>query len=292
MGRNNMPKCQHYGCHAIGVVAVPIPRRGGGHAYLCAYHAQGNLDSYSAENPTRIGNPKKNGLTFSFELEMMRPTVQAFCELGVAGFRATHDCTVDAELKSPIYEGANALKAILPGIQKLQENGALAITKQCGTHFHVGRHDYGRRERDALLPFYWVIAGRLWQAMDADNEKATRIFGRQEGRWAFGALDANSWYYRASAIGAGGYATRDALEAHPAFLNVQHTYSLEWRRAFFRNAEQYSECADLCRTLSGPIFDFAVEIVAAKAHGTYNQDAFMTKARKLGTKLARIFREW
>ena len=292
MGNNRCPKCQFYGCNALGVVAVPIDRRGGGNAYLCLEHSRGRrLNPYSSENPIRIGEPKKNGLTYSMEFEMDRPTAKAICELGIAAFSGTHDCTVDMEAKSPIYNGANGLKAILPQLEKLQTNCELDVSERCGTHLHIGRVDYGERERDSLLPFYWIIHGRLWRAMNNDEEKATRIFGRGEGRWAFGASDADSWYYRAIRLNEG-YATRDALEAHPAFLNVQHEPTLEWRRCKFITATQYSECIDLCRALSNKIFDFASEIVTAKRSGCYDFVTFEAKAKKLGNKLAKIFKEW
>lgn len=291
MGNNRCPRCQHYNCNNLGVVAVPIARRGGGNAFLCEYHARGNLDSYSSKNLHFLGNPKKNGLTYSMELELMRPSVKALCELGIADFRATSDCTVDAELKSPIYNGACALKAILPSIQKLKDTRELTIDEHCGTHLHIGRADYNHNTRDALLPFYWTIHGRLWEAMEAEPEKMEAIFGRGEGKWSIGARNSREWYRKALRLNSG-YATESPLEAHPAFLNVQHVYTLEWRMCFFRSAEQYSNCIDLCRALSNKIFDFAHEIVTAQQSDSYNEAYFMTKAKKLGNKLATIFKEW
>lgn len=292
MGNNRTPKCQFYGCNALGVVAVPIDRRGGGNAYLCLEHSRGRrLNPYSSENPIRIGNPKKNGLTYSIEFEMDKPSPKAICELGIAAFSGTHDCTVDMEAKSPIYNGANALKAILPQLEKLQTNGELDVSARCGTHLHIGRADYDERERDALLPFYWILHGKLWEALNEDEAKAKRIFGREEGRWAFGASSARAWERKADILNPS-YATQEPLEAHPAFLNVQHEPTLEWRQCKFINAAQYSNCIDLCRALSNRIFDFAVEIVTAKRSGCYDFREFERKAYKLGNKLAKIFKEW
>lgn len=258
MGNNRTPKCQFAGCNALGTIAVNIDRRGGGHAYLCACHARGErLLPYSHENQLRIGNMKVNGLTYAIENEIDNPTPKAICELGIAGFTGTYDCTVDLEAKSPIYNGANALKAILPQLERLQNNGECSVSSRCGTHLHIGRVDYGRRERDRILPYYWKIHSTIWNAFQAHRSDIDKLFGRREGKWAFGADGAAAWYNRACQIGASGYATTDALDAHPAFLNVQHTCTLEWRQCKFVNAAQYSCCIDFCRALSSAIFDFA-----------------------------------
>lgn len=289
MGNNRCPKCQFFGCNALGVVAVPIDRRGGGNAYLCAEHARGDrLRPYSSENHEYIGAPKKNGLTYSMEFEMDAPSSKAICELGIAGFMGSHDCTVDMECKSPIYNGANALKAILPQLERLQNNGELCVSRRCGTHLHIGRVDYGERQRDALLPYYWTLHSKLWLAMNADQDKTNRIFGRPEGEWAFGAESAEAWRDKALILNPS-YATIRALNAHPAYLNIQHEQTLEWRQCKFVTASQYSECIDLCRKLSSVIFDFAVESAAVGGH---HASAMRTKAARVGDKLAKIFREW
>lgn len=289
MGNNRAPRCQFWGCNALGVVAVPIDRRGGGNAYLCLEHARGNrLLPYSSENHVRIGFPKKNGETVSYEFEMDDPTAKAICELGVAGFMGSHDCTVDLEAKSPIYEGFCAAKAILPQLERLQNNGELRVSCRCGTHLHIGRRDYGERQRDALLPYYWTLHSKLWLAMDADKDKTERIFGRAEGAWAFGAESSEAWERKAESLNPA-YATQDALDAHPAFLNIQHEQTLEWRQCKFVTASQYSECIDLCRKLSNVIFDFAVEVSARSIDRTC---ATEIKARRVGDKLAKIFKEW
>ena len=289
MGNNTCPRCQFFGCNALGVVAVPIDRRGGGNAYLCMEHARGNrLLPYSSENHVRIGSPKKNGETVSYEFEVDEPTPKAICELGVAGFMGSHNCTVDLEAKSPIYEGFCAAKAILPQLERLQNNGELCVSRRCGTHLHIGRKDYGERQRDALLPYYWTIHSKLWLAMDADKDKTKRIFGRSESEWAFGAESAEAWRDKALVLNPS-YATTRALDAHPAYLNIQHEQTLEWRQCKFVTASQYSECIDLCRKLSAVIFDFAAE---AAAVGGQHTAAMQTKAARVGDKLAKIFKEW
>lgn len=291
MGKNTCPRCQFYGCNALGVVAVPIDRRGGGNAYLCMEHARGDrLRPYSSENHEYIGAPKKNGLTYSMEFEMDAPSAKAICELGIAGFMGSHDCTVDMECKSPIYNGANALKAILPQLERLQNNGELRVSRRCGTHLHIGRKDYGERQRDALLPYYWTLHSRLWLAMDADKDKTKRIFGRSEGGWSFGAESAEAWERKAESLNPA-YATQDALEAHPAYLNIQHEQTLEWRQCKFVTASQYSECIDLCRKLSSVIFDFAAEVAVSGGQWDWTCET-ERKAARVGDKLAKIFQEW
>ena len=237
MGNNTTPKCQCPNCNALGVNKYPIRRRGGGHAYLCEYHTQA-LESYFTENDLRIGNVKANGMSYSTEFETAYVSFGARIELCVAGFLPTSDSTVFAEFKSPIYNGMNGLKAFLPSIQDMIDSGDIRIDGDCGTHFHVGHNTMiNARTMSYIRRFYHSLFLPLSRAMEANDTKATEIFGRGFCYWAR-AISENS----------------DA-EEHANFINTQHNYSLEFRRAYFKNAEQYSRCADFCRLVTEKVIN-------------------------------------
>lgn len=266
MGNNTNPICQCVNCNNRGYKKYSVRRRGGGNAYLCEYHAR-SLESYFAENSLRIGNMKKNGFTYSIELETSAADLQARVELCVAGFLPTSDSTVFAEFKSPIYNGANALKAYLPSIQYLLETDSIEIDSDCGTHFHVG-HDtmINHRTMVFIRRFYHSLFLPLSLELERNDTKATEIFGRGFGYWAR-AISANT----------------DA-EEHTNFINTQHDYTLEFRRAFFRNAEQYSRCADFCRIVTEKVVNtFCTKVVAL---GLTENDRYLTAEQKTELKKA------
>ena len=243
MGNNTMPRCQCPNCSAIGTHKYPVRRRGGNMAYLCDFHSR-YLESYSTENNYRLGEQKANGFTYSIECETMRPEFQARLELLLAGYIPTSDCTVDVEFKSPIYEGLNAVKAYLPSIQWMLDENLIVIDENCGTHFHVGHHDYiNSKYMNYIRRFYHSLFVPLSRALEENNSKATEIFGRNFGYWAQ-SINENT----------------DADE-HTNFINVQHDYTIEFRRAFFRNDKQYSRCADFCRKITEKVVNtFCVEV--------------------------------
>lgn len=243
MGNNTLPKCACPSCNQLGVNKYSVRRRGGGNAFLCDFHSR-HLESYSRENDYRIGEMKKNGYTYSVELETSAASFAARLELCVAGFIPTSDCTVYAEFKSPIYNGANALKAFLPSIQDMINTGDLNIGANCGTHFHCGHDHYiNARYMSYIRRFYHSLFLPLTRAMENNDSKATEIFGRGFGYWA-NTINENS----------------DA-EEHTNWINVQHDYTLEFRRAFFRNDKQFSRCADFCRKITEKVVNsFCVEV--------------------------------
>ena len=243
MGNNTMPKCACPFCNQIGTQKYAVRRRGGGNAFLCEYHAT-HLENYGRENGFRIGNMKKNGLTYSVELETSAATFRARLELCIAGFIPTSDCTVYAEFKSPIYNGANAIKAYLPSIEDLQTAHDIRIGSNCGTHLHIGHDRYiNARYMSYIIRFYHSLFVPLSDAIVANDEKAIDIFGRRFGEWARPVS----------------FSTNP--EEHTNFVNVQHSYSLEWRRCFFRNAAQFSRCIDFCRECTEIVINtFCVQV--------------------------------
>lgn len=279
MGSNKNPVCQCPNCNAIGVHKFSVRRRGGGNAFLCDYHKR-SLESYFTENNLRLGNMKKNGLTYSIELETSMANFRARLELCVAGFLPTSDSTVYAEFKSPIYQGMNALKAFLPSIQVLINDGDLAIGRECGTHFHVGHDTYiNRKYMDYIRRFYHSLFVPLNDALVEEDEKATRLFGRGFGYWSSG-ID-----------------NRTPAGEHTNFINTQHDYTLEFRRCFFKNAEQYAVCADFCREVTEKVIEsFCKEVerlgVVEGQRLTEEQKALLKKAAdKTAKQIVKVFKK-
>ena len=280
MGNNTMPKCQCPNCSNLGKYSFPVRRRGNNNAYLCEYHKR-SLESYYTENENRLGTPKANGMTYSIELETMNPNFQARLELCLAGFLPTSDGTVDVEFKSPIYEGANAIKAFLPSIQWMLDNNLMVIDNNCGTHFHCGHHTYiNGFYMEYIRRFYHSLFVPLCDAMMQNREKAASIFGRNFGEWN-------------EPIN-----TSCSAMNHTNFINVQHEYTLEFRSMFFKNDTQYSNGIDFCRKITEIVikgFCMKLETMNLSSGQTLNgeQKAAIKKATdKTAAKLVKLFNEF
>lgn len=239
-----IPVCMYEGCSNIGTVKVPIAKRGNRNGYLCSRHAV-HLNAYSAENDTRCGCRKKNGFTYSKELEVSHASLKARGELVDFGFDPTYDCTVSAEYKSPIFEGLNALSKQCVSIEKLIASGEMSIGNECGTHFHVGHVDYinGTTMR-YLRRFNGSLFVPLSEAVMADPAKAERFFGRRSNRWA----EPVSMYDPSGDFDG-------SRMKHSAMFNLQHDYTIEFRQAKFVNAAQYMAVAKFARDCVNAIIE-------------------------------------
>ena len=279
MGNNTTPKCQCPNCSNLGRFAYPVRRRGNNNAYLCDFHKRA-LEGYTTENNLRLGTPKANGMTYSIELETMHPTFQARLELCLAGFLPTADCTVDAEFKSPIYEGMNAVKAFLPSIQWLMDTDAMVIDSHCGTHFHVGNHTLiNPLTMHYIRRFYNSLFVPLCDAMMNDRLKTAVIFGRDFGQWNTPIT------------------MHTDAEEHTNFINVQHEYTLEFRSMFFKTAGQYAAGTDFCRKVAEIVCKgFCEKVLEMNLHErqtlTIEQKATLKKAAdKTARKLVKLYSE-
>lgn len=232
-------KCMCNNCNNIGTVKVAIPNRGNRFGFMCDFHAR-HLEGYTTENDFRKGNRKVNGFTFSAELETSRSTAKARGELLNFGFLPTSDCTVDVEYKSPIYEGLNAISKQTASIEKLVNEGQLAMDSSCGTHFHVGHADHINPETmQYIRRFYHSIFVPLSDCMVANPSETTAFWGRP--------FTAGGW---ASPINS----RSDATE-HRNFVNMEHAYTIEFRLAKFRTAEQYMQVVKFCRDTVNAIIE-------------------------------------
>ena len=239
-----IPTCMCKDCNNIGTVKVPIAKRGNRYGYMCQFHAD-RLEGYSVENGYRSGVRKKNGFTFSAELEVSRATTKARGELVDFGFKPTADCTVSAEYKSPIFEGLNAISKQCVSIEKLLATGEMRIGSECGTHFHVGHVDYinGTTMR-YLRRFNGSLFAPLSEAVMADPAKAERFFGRRSNGWAEPVT-----FQDPSGDFSGDYMK------HSAMFNLQHDYTIEFRQPKFVNAEQYMAVAKFARDCANAIIE-------------------------------------
>ena len=233
---SRIPVCMYEGCNAVGTVKVPIAKRGGRYGYLCERHAH-DLEGYSVENGCRCGCRKAVPFTFSCELEASTANMKAKGELADFGFKATYDCTVTAEFKSPIYEGLNALSKQCVSIERLIAEGDLSIGSECGTHFHVGHAEYiNPTTMRYLRRFNGSLFVPLSEAVMADPAKAERFFGRRSNNWAEPVT-----MHDPSGDFAGCHMK------HGAMFNLQHDYTVEFRQPKFVNAEQYMAVAKFAR---------------------------------------------
>lgn len=239
-----IPVCMCKDCSNIGTVKVPIAKRGNRYGYMCSFHAN-RLEGYTVENDYRSGNRKKNGFTFSAELEVSSATTKARGELVDFGFKPTADCTVSAEFKSPIFEGLNAISKQCVSIEKLIENGEMRIGNECGTHFHVGHADYINGETMRYLRrFNGSLFVPLSEAIMADQAKAERFFGRRSNTWAEPVTMRDP---------SGDFP--GCHMKHSAMFNLQHDYTVEFRQAKFVTAEQYMAVAKFARDCVNTIIE-------------------------------------
>lgn len=271
-------KCQCVGCNAIGTVKISLAKRGERSAWLCGFHAE-NLGSYSLENDNHHGKEKVNGFTFGMELETSDSDSKARVELASAGFLPTSDCTVDVEYKSSVFEGLNALSKQTLTIERLMSEGHMAIGEGCGTHFHVGHHEFINRETISYIArFYHSLFIPLCNEMKANSEATERLFGRD-------------FTYYASPISEG----TDPYN-HCNFVNLQHSYSLEFRLCKFRNAKQFMACVKFAKEATNAIIENFVKHFNDTDFDTRrysNAIAYRKhKAQVTANKLVKIYRKY
>ena len=239
-----IPNCMCKDCNRIGTVRIPIAKRGERFGYLCDFHAS-QEEGYSVENGYRMGVAKKNGFTFSCELETSNSNEKARGELADFGFKPTYDCTVDVEYKSPIFEGLNALSKQCVSIEKLLANSDMRIGSECGTHFHVGHAEHiNPVTMRYLRRFNGSLFVPLSEAIMADPEKAEHFFGRRSNGWAEPVTfqDPSGDYY-------------GERMKHSAMFNLQHDYTVEFRQAKFINAAQYMAVAKFARDVVNALIE-------------------------------------
>lgn len=221
-------------CGNPATISIPAARRGNRPACVCAECAA-RMESYSRENNIEKGVSTR-GKTYSMELEVNYPTTKARYDLSQNDFMPTSDCTVGLEFKSVIYNNLKSPVRVTKTIERLIDGGDMAIESNCGTHFHVGLPNNGFSadmpcgvsRRAATINMYHSLFVPLSDWLVAHPAETVALFGRNFGEWA-----------RPISRGT------DTQE-HTNFINLQHTYSIEFRLCFFKSAAQYALCMKTC----------------------------------------------
>ena len=296
MGNNRCPRCACPWCNRPGVIAIPVMNRGGGNAYLCDYHGNGGLDLYSAENPLWWGEEHAHGLTYSAERELAYATRRGLIEMAINGHRITHDCTVYCEMKSPIYQSLSAPVAYGRTLDMLLASGDIKIDSSCGMHFHVGRKQDPQWSADSVNPPRWepinadtmeIIRSNyinlfqpLYRYWIDREEESTEVFGRDFGTWAqtFGMQD-------------GVITSSEGALEHRLAINVQHDATIEFRRPYYVNSEQYRRCMYGCSAVVDTLTRALVPMMQSVRLTWYNPVIVNDRwARKTGSQLVKAWR--
>lgn len=257
------PRCSHTSMtHAMR--SVPVYRRGERNGFMCRDCAV-TLWGYCDENDLRVGKVSTDHLTYSIELETMRPSDKARVELFLDGYLPTSDCTVDVEFKSPIYQSLNSLMKHLETIGHLKCDRELVIDHNCGTHFHVGHADYiNHQTMQYVRRFYHSLFVPLCDEMRANPQATAELFGRNFCTWAEPITN------------------RTSPTNHSNFINTEHAYTLEWRICFFRDAQQYANAVRFCKEATACICtNFIAHFNDENADTEYRKHKADVTARKL-----------
>lgn len=251
-------------CGNLATISIPAARRGNRPACVCAECAA-RMESYFSENHLEKGISTR-GKTYSMELEVNRPTTKARYDLSQNLFMPSSDVTVGLEFKSVIYNNLKSPVRVTKTVQRLIDSGNLEIGANCGTHFHCGLPDNGFSEdmpcgvsrRAATINMYHSLFVPLSRWLETHPAETVALFGRNFGDWARPI-----------------YPHTDTQE-HTNFINLQHTYSIEFRLCFFKSAAQYALCMKTC----DKIFD------ALETHFWNKYTAERTEAGRAARKAA------
>lgn len=271
------PTCNCRNCNAEGVVSIPLNRRGSRNVYLCNFHAY-RLESYTFENDFRLGSEKVHGYTYGMEFETSYSTLKARAELIANSFIPTHDATVNAEYKSPIMQGLNSLSKQVRTYDELIAEGELRIGNECGTHFHVGGEFINVETISYMKRFYHSLFLPLCAEMQANPDGNIRFFGRD-------------FTYYASPIN-----EHSNPDDHCNFINLQHSYSMEFRLCKYINGSQYMNCVKFCDEVAKTVVEnfikhFNDDYTDKNRYPTMT-DYRKHKAQVAAQKLVKIYRKY
>lgn len=221
-------------CGNPATISIPAARRGNRPACVCAECAA-RMESYSRENNMEKGISTR-GKTYSMELETNNPTTKARYDLSQNLFMPTSDITVGLEFKSVIYNNLKSPVRVTKTIERLINSGDIEIGTNCGTHFHVGLPDNGFStempcgvsRRAATINMYHSLFLPLSDWLREHPAETAALFGRNFGEWARPISRSTD------------------TQEHENFINLQHSYSIEFRLCFFKSAAQYALCMKTC----------------------------------------------
>lgn len=271
---NASATCIYCGIEQVtaGMIRVPMRNRGEKPAYICERCASSQvIESYSTENNQRRGASIGGGFTYSVEFETAVDSPELRAELVSVGFMPTYDCTVACEYKSPIYRNLKPLAKKLQTVEKLCDQGFAAVDDTCGTHFHVGHVTaINPSAMLAISSYYHELFTPLSDYLLANVEDTRRVFGRELGAYDY-----------ATPISASTFE-----DGHSNFINVQHNYTIEFRIARFRTADQYMHVAKLCKDLTACIITNFLQ------YSDTDDETRKHKAHITANKLVRLFKKY
>ena len=260
------------------MIRVEKNNRGGRPSYLCE-DCNTLMLSYFFEHNELRGADTVHPFTYGMELETWRSNAKARSELAEYHFMPTSDSTVDVEYKSPIMNNLKSLAHLGKVLDRMLADGDIVIDDHCGTHFHVGHSELNAETMDYIRRFYNSLFVPLCEAMQAHPEETEELFGRNFGYWS-DVINMNS------------SATR-----HQNFINTEHSNTLEFRIAFFRNGAQYMRVAKLATKIVDCVmtnfvehFDDEVDAKKLKRNWKLNFQEEIDVNERNAQKMYRLFK--
>ena len=211
------------------MIGTPMPNRGGRPAYMCRHCAEHN-EWYHTSNDKNRGTEKVNKVFDGHEIEVSYNDAYARNILFEYGLIPTNDSSLSGrrtcEFVSGIQSGLNIASKMADTIDRLIREGHLEINNSCGTHFHISidsmKDKNGNQTYMGYIGrFYHSLFVPLCEAMEADRQKATKVFGRYFTSYAH-TIDRNT-----------------SINDRYNFINVRNDSNIEFRLNKFVSAEQY-----------------------------------------------------
>lgn len=257
--------------------------RGGKPGYVC-YDCRSFVANYSRANTNIKGTSKSENYTCSIELELSNYTTVGKANLMHNGFLPSSDCSVELEMKSPIYNGFGGIVKYAKSIEKMLVSRDLAIDHTCGAHIHVGRtdivnhltgelYDFNSDALEALWGFRYAILRPLSDYLFNNPDKCAAVFGRKLNRYA-------------ASIDEAFCNDRRSHDNRYAFINFCSSHStIEFRINFFKNATQFGKMVMLEKAMFSAIIVNFLDYWQASD----NNVTLKRQAQKTGDKLLRLF---
>lgn len=229
------------------MIRVDKNNRGGNPAYICD-DCNTEMHSYNTKNNKLRGADTVHPFTFGMENETTYSDAKARSELYEYDMLPTHDGTVDVEYKSCIEQSLKSFSHLWKVMDKLIAEGHMEIGDSAGSHFHVGHKNLNSETMDYIRRFYHSLFTGLSDEMKLHPEETKELFGRE--------IDHYNESGRCWARSIDEYTDP---ENHTNFINVQHSKTLEFRMAKFRNSEQYTRMAKFATKVTDCVMTNFVE---------------------------------
>lgn len=137
------------------------------------------------------------------------------------GLIPTADCTVDVEFKMLNVLSFHGLKDFFEDISKRVELNAT----NCGHHINLSKTTWTANNIDSIRLHGIELFNPLMEYLRNHKNDTIKVFGRYFGTWA-----QDDKYYQ-----------------HGSWLNLGHTYRIEFRLPHFVNTNQFFYCCNYCR---------------------------------------------